>query len=135
MPPPASCMLQVYISACINFALCVSVVMHCNVIQCVAVCCSRELGTCKLSQTCCVAVCSRTTRCVATCCSVLRCVAVCAVRCCVLQCAAVGYNVLPCVQINKLTSTHTHINTHKHTPKFTRTMSNTHTDTHNYMHT
>ena len=72
----------------------------CNVLQCVAVCCSAFHA----SQ--CVAVCCSVLQCIAVCYSVLQCVTMCysvlqcvAVRCSVLQCVAVCCSVLQCVAV------------------------------------
>ena len=65
-----------------------------SVLQCVAVCCCRELHCVAVSALHCVAVSS--CQCVVVCCSALQCVAVC---CSVLQCAAVCCSVLRCVAV------------------------------------
>jgi len=66
----ASALLQ-----CVAAIVAVCCSMLCNVLQCVAVCCSEPLQCCSVLL--CAAVCCSVLQCVAVCCSLLQCVAVC----------------------------------------------------------
>jgi len=100
--------------------------VSCNVLQCIAMCCSEiliplppSMGFTVLQMCCselqCVAVSCNALQCIAMCCSELQCVAV---SCNALQCIAMCCSELQCVVASKCVAVRSQ--THCHPPRVTQ---------------
>ena len=110
-----------YVLHYIYTAACCSVAVHCNLLQCVAACCSGLIASCVMpcrfrATLHCVAVCCIVLQCVVVCCSALTSSCVMPIMYYAAACCSVAVIATHCKTLHH---TATHCNTMQHTITFT----------------